>query len=200
MYTLPKLNFDYADLEPIIDARTMEIHHTKHHLGYINKLIAGLEEYPELMKKDINELLRDFKNLPDEVKKTVRNNGGGHANHTLFWSILTPSKQAGPSGDLLLAIENSFGSFGEFKKQFETAAAGQFGSGWGWLIKNDKGDLEIITTANQDSPLMDGLLPILGIDVWEHAYYLNYQNRRPDYLSSIWKIINWEQVDKYFSK
>jgi Fe-Mn family superoxide dismutase len=188
MYTLPKLTFDYADLEPVIDARTMEIHHSKHHQGYVNKLNAGLENYPDLIKKDITDLLRDF------------NNGGGHANHTLFWSILTPKKQAGPSGDLLQAIEKSFGSFDSFKKEFETTTAGQFGSGWGWLIKNDNGELEIISTPNQDSPLMDGLLPILGIDVWEHAYYLNYQNRRPDYLSSIWDIINWEQVNKYFSK
>jgi len=199
MYTLPKLNFDYADLEPIIDARTMEIHHSKHHQGYVNKLNAGLENHPDLIKKDITELLKDFKNLPEEVKKAVRNNGGGHANHTLFWSILTPNKQAGPTGGLLKAIENSFGNFDQFKKEFETKTAGQFGSGWGWLIKNDDGKLEITTTANQDSPLMDGLSPILGIDVWEHAYYLNYQNRRPDYLSSIWDAINWEQVNTYFS-
>lgn len=199
MYTLPKLNFDYADLEPVIDVKTMEIHHSKHHQGYIDKLNAGLEEYPELLKKDVNDLLKDFKNLPSEIKKTVRNHGGGHANHSLFWSILTPKKQAGPSGNLLKEIESSFGNFEEFKKEFETTATGQFGSGWGWLIKNNQGKLQIISTANQDSPLMDGLEPILGIDVWEHAYYLNYQNRRAEYLSSIWSVINWIQVEKYFS-
>jgi superoxide dismutase, Fe-Mn family len=200
MNTLPKLNFEYADLDPIIDARTMEIHHSKHHQGYVDKLNAGLEAHPELKEKKITQLLKDFKNLPDKVKKAVRNNGGGHANHTLFWSILTPKKQTGPSGDLLHAIEGTFGSFANFKKEFETTTAGQFGSGWGWLVKNPKGELKIISTANQDSPLMEGLLPILGVDVWEHAYYLNYQNRRPDYLSSIWDIINWTQVEKYFSK
>jgi superoxide dismutase, Fe-Mn family len=198
MYTLPKLNFEYADLEPIIDAKTMEIHHSKHHQGYVNKLNAALEEYPELLKKDISEVLKDFKNLPDEIKKAVRNNGGGHANHTLFWSILTPNKKSSPSGELLKTIEKTFGSFNEFKQQFETATAQQFGSGWGWLVKTEKDDLKIVTTANQDSPLMDGQTPILGVDVWEHAYYLNYQNRRPEYLSSIWNIINWEQVEEYF--
>lgn len=197
MHTLPKLAYDYNALEPIIDARTMEIHHTKHHQGYVNNLNAALEEHPELLKKDITEILADFKNLPDEIKKAVRNNGGGHANHTLFWSILTPQGNE-PSGELLKAIEKTFGRFSQFKEKFEATAAGQFGSGWGWLVKDSKGDLEIISTPNQDSPIMDGLTPILGIDVWEHAYYLNYQNRRPDYLSSIWKIIDWNKVEEYF--
>jgi len=199
MFTLPKLNYEYSDLEPTIDTKTMEIHHTKHHQGYINKLNAALEEHPELLKKDINEVLVNFKNLPDDIKKAVRNNGGGHSNHTLFWSILSP-KGTEPSGDLLQAINDTFGSLEEFKKQFEEATAGQFGSGWGWLVKTESGDLKIVTTPNQDSPLMDNQTPILGVDVWEHAYYLNYQNRRPDYLSSIWDIINWNQVAKYYEE
>lgn len=199
MFTLPKLNFEYSDLEPTIDAKTMDIHHSKHHQGYINKLNAALEEHPELLKKEINEILLNFKNLPDEIKKAVRNNGGGHSNHTLFWSILSPEKSE-PSGELLNAINDAFGSFIEFKKQFEEATAGQFGSGWGWLIKTENNDLKIVTTPNQDSPLMDNQTPIFGVDVWEHAYYLHYQNRRPDYLSSIWEVINWGKVAEYYGE
>jgi Fe-Mn family superoxide dismutase len=199
MFTLPKLNFEYSDLEPTIDAQTMEIHHTKHHQGYINKLNAALEEHPELLKKEINEILLNFKNLPDEIKKAVRNNGGGHSNHTLFWSILSPQKTE-PSGALLQAINDTFGSFETFKNQFEEATAAQFGSGWGWLVKTENNDLKIVTTPNQDSPLMDNQTPIFGVDVWEHAYYLHYQNRRPDYLSSIWEIINWDQVAEYYGE
>lgn len=197
MHTLPKLSFEYNALEPIIDAKTMEIHHTKHHQGYINKLNVALESHPELLKKDITEILADFKNLPDEIKKAIRNNGGGHANHTLFWSILTPGGSE-LAGELSTAIDEAFGSFDQFKQKFEQTAAGQFGSGWGWLVKNSNGELEVISTPNQDSPIMDGLTPILGVDVWEHAYYLNYQNRRPDYLESIWEIINWKKVNEYF--
>jgi Fe-Mn family superoxide dismutase len=199
MFTLPKLNFEYSDLEPTIDAQTMEIHHTKHHQGYINKLNAALEEHPELLKKEINEILLNFKNLPDEIKKAVRNNGGGHSNHSLFWSILSPQKTE-PSGALLQAINDTFGSFETFKNQFEEATAAQFGSGWGWLVKTENNDLKIVTTPNQDSPLMDNQTPIFGVDVWEHAYYLHYQNRRPDYLSSIWEIINWDQVAEYYGE
>jgi Fe-Mn family superoxide dismutase len=200
MYTLPELNYNYADLEPVIDAQTMEIHHSKHHQGYVTKLNDGLQNHPELLEKDIHDLLTDFKNLPDDVKKTVRNNGGGHANHTLFWSILTPQKQEGPTGELLNKINSTFGSLEDFKKKFEETTAGQFGSGWGWLVQDKQGELQIISTANQDSPLMDGLHPVLGVDVWEHAYYLHYQNRRPEYLSSIWDVINWEQVGKNLKK
>lgn len=199
MFTLPKLNYEYNELEPTIDAQTMEIHHTKHHQGYINKLNAALEQHPELLKKEINEILRNFKNLPDEIKKAVRNNGGGHSNHTLFWSILSPEKTE-PSGELLKAINDSFGSFETFKKQFEEATAAQFGSGWGWLVKTENNHMKIVTTPNQDSPLMDNQTPIFGVDVWEHAYYLNYQNRRPDYLSSIWDIVNWDRVAEYYGE
>ena len=199
MFTLPKLNFEYSDLEPTIDAQTMEIHHSKHHQGYINKLNAALEEHPELLKKEINEILLNFKNLPDDIKKAVRNNGGGHSNHTLFWSILSPEKSE-PSGALLKAINDTFGSFVDFKKQFEEATAAQFGSGWGWLVKTENNDLKIVTTPNQDSPLMDKQTPIFGVDVWEHAYYLHYQNRRPDYLTSIWDVISWDKVAEYYGE
>jgi len=199
MFTLPKLNFEYSDLEPTIDAQTMEIHHSKHHQGYINKLNAALEEHPELLKKEINEILLNFKNLPDDIKKAVRNNGGGHSNHTLFWSILSPEKSE-PSGALLQAINDTFGSFVNFKKQFEEATAAQFGSGWGWLVKTENNDLKIVTTPNQDSPLMDKQTPIFGVDVWEHAYYLHYQNRRPDYLTSIWDVISWDKVAEYYGE
>jgi len=199
MFTLPKLNFEYSDLEPTIDAQTMEIHHSKHHQGYINKLNAALEEHPELLKKEINEILLNFKNLPDDIKKAVRNNGGGHSNHTLFWSILSPDKSE-PSGALLKAINDTFGSFVDFKKQFEEATAAQFGSGWGWLVKTENNDLKIVTTPNQDSPLMDKQTPIFGVDVWEHAYYLHYQNRRPDYLTSIWDVISWDKVAEYYGE
>lgn len=198
MHTLPKLNFEFAALEPTIDARTMEIHYTKHHQAYLDKLNAALEKYEDLQKLTAEELLSDLSKVPAEIRTAVINHGGGHANHSLFWSILSPKPQAEPTGKLLATINSTFGSLAEFKTQFETATAGQFGSGWGWLVKGPTETLKIVTTPNQNSPLSEGLTPILGVDVWEHAYYLNYQNRRPDYLKAIWQVIDWAAVEKRF--
>jgi Fe-Mn family superoxide dismutase len=196
MFTLPELSYSYDSLAPYIDARTMEIHHTKHHQSYIDKLNAALEDHSDLADFSVEELLRDIHTLPESVQKAVQNHGGGHANHTLFWQVLTPSGSAiSEQESLATEIDQTFGSFEAFKEKFVTAAAGQFGSGWGWLVVTVNGDLEIITTANQDSPLMQGKTPIFGVDVWEHAYYLQYQNRRPDYLSAIWNVVNWKAVE-----
>ncbi|HEX7017764.1 MAG TPA: superoxide dismutase [Patescibacteria group bacterium] len=197
MHTLPKLPYDYSALEPAIDAKTMEIHHTKHHQAYIDKLNAALEGHADLQKKSVEELLRDFDSVPEAIKTPVRNHGGGHANHSLFWTILGPDSQGGPQGALAEAIEQKFGSFADFKKEFEAAAAGQFGSGWGWLVV-DNGELELLALPNQDSPLMQGKTPIFGVDVWEHAYYLKYQNKRPDYLAAVWEVVNWGEVGRRF--
>lgn len=199
MHTLPKLNFEFAALEPTIDARTMEIHYSKHHQAYLDKLNAALEKYEDLQKLTAEELLSDLAKVPAEIRPAVINHGGGHANHSLFWSILSPKPQAEPTGELLTAINSTFGSVADFKTQFETATAGQFGSGWGWLVKGPAETLKIVTTPNQNSPLSEGLTPILGVDVWEHAYYLNYQNRRPDYLKAIWQVIDWSAVEKRYA-
>lgn len=196
MFNLPPLNYEYSALEPFIDAKTMEIHHTKHHQGYINKLNAALESHPEIQSKGIVEILKGWANLPDEIKEAVRNNGGGHHNHSLFWSILTPNQPEIPEG-LLKAINSSFGSLESFKEEFTKAASSRFGSGWAWLVV-EEGSLKVISSPNQDSPLMDGLIPVLGLDVWEHAYYLNYQNKRGDYVENFWKIVNWEQVAQHY--
>ncbi len=198
MFTLPKLNYEFSALEPTIDAKTMEIHYSKHHQAYIDKLNAALENHPELQSQSVEELLSDLNKIPSDIKGAVTNHGGGHYNHTLFWSILSPTPQAQPTGLLNEAIERAFGSFAEFKTQFETATAGQFGSGWGWLVKEGE-DVKIVTTPNQNTPLSDSLTPLLGVDVWEHAYYLNYQNRRPDYLKAIWQVIDWKQVEARFN-
>jgi len=196
MFTLPELSYSYDSLAPHIDARTMEIHHTKHHQAYIDKLNAALEEHADLADLTVEQLLRDIRTLPESVQKAVQNHGGGHANHTLFWEILTPGGSAiSEQESLSTEIDQTFGSFEAFKEKFAAAAAGQFGSGWGWLVVTVDGDLEIIATANQDSPLMQGKTPIFGVDVWEHAYYLEYQNRRPDYLSAIWNVVNWKAVE-----
>ncbi len=192
-YTLPKLPYAYDALEPHIDARTMEIHHTKHHQGYVNKVNAALDG-TSLADKPIEEVLKNIDKVPADKKTAVRNNGGGHANHSLFWKIMKPSAGKQPTGDLADALNGAFGSFDDFKTKFSNAAATRFGSGWAWVIVNKSGKLEIISTANQDSPLMDGNTPILGLDVWEHAYYLNYQNRRPDYISAFFNVINWDKV------
>lgn len=192
-YELPKLSYEYSALEPYIDARTMEIHHTKHHQGYITKVNAALEG-TDFASKPIEDVLRAFNDLPADKKGAVQNNGGGHANHSLFWSILTP-KGAEPTGDIKAALERDCGGFQNFKDSFSEAAATRFGSGWAWLVVNN-GKLEVMSTANQDSPLMEGKTPILGLDVWEHAYYLNYQNRRPDYISAFFNIINWDEVNR----
>ena len=194
-YTLPKLGYAYDALEPAIDARTMEIHHTKHHNGYVNNLNAALEKHPEF-NLPLNEMLLDLNKVPEDIRTAVRNNGGGHYNHTLFWEILTPGGANKPSGKLLEAINKAFGSYENFKKLFASAAATRFGSGWAWLLKTDKG-LVITSTPNQDTPLSEGK-PILALDVWEHAYYLKYQNRRPEYIDAFFSVINWDKVNELY--
>ena len=191
-YSLPELPYPYDALEPHIDAKTMEIHHSKHHNGYVTKVnnaIAGTD----LESKSIEELVSDLKAIPEAIRGAVRNNGGGHANHSLFWSVMKQGGGGKPTGDLAAAIDDAFGSFDNFKEQFCTAAQTRFGSGWAWLVVSD-GKLAIESTRNQDNPLMEGRTPILGIDVWEHAYYLNYQNRRPDYVEAFFHVINWHEV------
>ncbi|HKK26438.1 MAG TPA: superoxide dismutase [Gracilimonas sp.] len=192
-YTLPDLPYDYDALEPHIDERTMKIHHTKHHQGYTNKVNAALEGH-DFADLDIEEVLRRIDEVPSEVKQAVINSGGGYANHNLFWTILSPNGGGNPDGELADAINDTFGSLEKFKEEFSAAAGGRFGSGWAWLSVDGSGNLVVHSTANQDSPLMEGYTPIMGIDVWEHAYYLNYQNRRPDYVSAFWNVINWDQV------
>ncbi len=195
-HTLPELPYAYNALEPHVDARTMEIHHQKHHQAYIDKLNAALEKHPELQQKSVEDLLRGINSVPEDIRTAVRNHGGGHANHSLFWPIMSPNGGGEPQGDLADAINSAFGSFSTFKEQFAAAAAGQFGSGWAWLdVKND-GKLHVHATPNQDSPLMEGHTPILGLDVWEHAYYLNYQNKRAAYIDAWWNVVNWEQVSQ----
>jgi len=198
MYSLPELPYQYTDLEPVIDAQTMEIHHSKHHQGYVDKLNAALQSHEDLFEKSVEELVASVNELPDDVRSAVQKFGGGHVNHSLFWSVLSPEKQDGPSGELAAAIEAKFGSVEDFKTEFASTAGSQFGSGWGWLVVNQAGELEILSTPNQDSPLMMGKTPIFGVDVWEHAYYLHYQNRRADYLGKIWDVVNWEQVAELF--
>lgn len=196
-YTLPDLPYDYNALEPSIDAKTMEIHHTKHHQGYTNKLNAALEGH-EFADLNIEEVLRRIDELPENKRQAVINNGGGYANHNLFWTIMSPDGGGNPDGDLAQAIDDTFGSFDSFKEEFENAAATRFGSGWAWLSVDGSGNLKVHSTANQDSPYMDGLTPVLGLDVWEHAYYLNYQNRRPDYISAFWNVVNWDEVSRRY--
>jgi Fe-Mn family superoxide dismutase len=202
-YELPGLNYDYNALEPHIDARTMEIHHTKHHNGYVTKVNKALEGHDALAAKSVEDLISDLAAVPEDIRTAVRNNGGGHANHSLFWSVMGPNKGGTPSGALGDAIASAFGSFDGFKEKFGNAAATRFGSGWAWLGVKDDGSLCVCSTPNQDSPLMKGVVdctcrPILGLDVWEHAYYLNYQNRRPDYISAWWNVVDWDAVAKRF--
>lgn len=197
MYKLPKMPYAYNALEPAIDAKTMEIHHTKHHNAYVNNLNQALQKHPNL-KISLNEMLTDLTTVPEDIRTAVRNNGGGHYNHSLFWEILTPGGAKEPKGELLKAIEDSFGSYQEFKTQFETAAKTRFGSGWAWLLQTKDG-LKVTSTANQDTPLNEGK-PILALDVWEHAYYLNYQNRRPDYVEAFFSVINWDVVLEKFKQ
>ena len=198
-HELPRLPYGYDELEPHIDARTMEIHYTKHHQGYVNNLNAALEKHPELEKKSVEELLKDLNAIPEDIRTAVRNNGGGHANHSMFWPIMSPDGGGEPEGKLADAINSSFGSFSDFKDQFSKAASGRFGSGWAWLCVDRGGKLTITSTPNQDNPVSDGLRPVLGLDVWEHAYYLKYQNRRPEYISAWWNVVNWKQVAKNYS-
>ncbi|WP_017651914.1 superoxide dismutase [Fortiea contorta] len=193
---LPPLPYPYEALEPHIDAKTMQFHHDKHHAAYIKNLNAALDKHPELKNRSVEELLRKLDRVPEDIRKTVRNNGGGHVNHTMFWEIMKPNGGGEPTGEIANAINQNFGSFAAFKKQFNEAGASRFGSGWVWLVRNKNGKLEVTSTANQDSPLTEGKYPILGNDVWEHAYYLNYQNRRADYLDAWWNVVNWEEINK----
>jgi len=197
-HQLPDLPYDFNALEPHIDTQTMQIHHGKHHAGYVKKLNAALEGHGDLASKPVEELIADLGALPEAIRTAVRNNGGGHANHSLFWQVMGPGGGGQPSGDLADAIKSAFGSFAGFQEKFEAAGGGRFGSGWAWLVKSG-GGLAITSTANQDSPLSDGKTPILGVDVWEHAYYLKYQNRRPDYLKAWWNVVHWDEVAKRFA-
>ena len=194
-HELPDLPYGFDALEPHIDARTMEIHHGKHHAAYVSNLNTALESHPELFARSLEGLLRGLADVPPDIRTAVRNNGGGHANHSLFWPLLSGSGGGDPVGELASAIASSFGSAEAFKDQFSTAAKTRFGSGWAWLSLTSSGSLEVSSTANQDTPLMDGSTPIIGLDVWEHAYYLKYQNRRPDYVSAFWHVIDWEQAN-----
>ena len=199
-FQLPDLGYAFNALEPNIDAKTMEIHHDKHHGGYTNNLNAALDKHPELQGKSIEELLGSIKSIPDDIRTAVQNNGGGYANHSLFWKVIAPGSGEGAiSSDLQSAISAKFGGLDAFKEKFASTAATRFGSGWAWLVVKKDGSVDVYSTANQDSPLMEGDTPILGLDVWEHAYYLNYQNRRPDYIKAFWNIVNWGQVSKNFA-
>ena len=200
--TLPALPYDFAALEPHIDAKTMEIHHGKHHQTYVTNLNTALDKAPELKDKSLDDLLKNVNKVPESIRTAVRNNGGGHWNHSLFWVLMAPKAGGEPSGALAKAIDDSFGSFAKFKEQFAAAGTGRFGSGWAWLLR-DGAKLSITSTPNQDNPLMEGKAPkdvLLGLDVWEHAYYLKYQNRRPDYITAWWNVVNWPEVAKRFGK
>jgi len=199
-FTLPPLPYDYKALEPHIDEQTMRLHHDKHHAAYVNNLNAALDAHADLQNKPIEELLAGVDRLPEAIRAPVRNNGGGHANHTMFWEMMAPGGAKEPGGDLADAISSSFGGFAQFKEQFAKACTGRFGSGWGWLVTDKGGKLTIESTPNQDTPLMTGKLPVLGCDVWEHAYYLKYQNRRPDYVAAWWNVVNWTDVARRFEK
>jgi len=195
--TLPPLPYDFGALEPTIDTQTMQIHHGKHHQAYVNNLNAALDKHPDLHKRTLEDLLRQIASVPEDIRTAVRNNGGGHANHSMFWLIMGPKAGGPPTGDIANAIDAAFGGFDKFKEEFKKAAVGRFGSGWAWLAVSG-GKLEIYSTANQDSPLMEGKTPVLGLDVWEHAYYLKYQNRRPDYIAAWWTVVNWPEVAKRY--
>jgi superoxide dismutase, Fe-Mn family len=194
-FQLPPLPYAFDALEPTIDAKTMEIHHGKHHQAYVTNLNAALEKHPELQSKTVEELVSGISSVPEDIRTAVRNNGGGHINHTMFWQIMAPNAGGAPTGAIADAITSTFGSFDAFKDQMNKGGAGRFGSGWVWLVSNG-GKLAVESTANQDSPLMEGKKPIFGIDVWEHAYYLKYQNRRPDYLGAWWNVVNWAEINK----
>lgn len=199
-HELPALPYAFDALEPYIDAQTMQIHHDKHHAAYVNNLNAALESADASLRSlDVEELLRRIDQVPESIRTAVRNNGGGHANHSLFWQIMAPNAGGTPSGEVASAITSTFGSFDRFKETFTKAALGRFGSGWAWLVLKD-GKLDVYSTANQDSPLMEGHVPLLGLDVWEHAYYLKYQNRRPEYVENWWNVVNWAEVNRRFLK
>ncbi|MEO8483586.1 MAG: superoxide dismutase [Acidobacteriota bacterium] len=194
-HQLPSLPYDATALEPHIDAQTMQIHHGKHHAAYVNNLNAALEKHPSLQEKSAEDLIKNLAAVPDDIRTAVRNNGGGHVNHSMFWQIMGPGKGGAPTGAIAEVISASFGGFDSFKEQMNKAGVGRFGSGWAWLV-DAGGKLAIESSANQDNPMMEGKRPIFGIDVWEHAYYLKYQNRRPDYLAAWWNVINWDEVNK----
>ena len=197
-YELPPLPYPFDALEPQIDAKTMEIHHDKHHQAYVTNANNALKDYPELASKPVDELIANLSAVPEAIRGPVRNNAGGHSNHSFFWKILGPNAGGEPKGKLAEAINSTFGGFEQFKEKIQAAGAGRFGSGWAWLVVNKEGKLEVISTPNQDSPIMDRLKPVFGVDVWEHAYYLKYQNRRPDYLKAIWAVVNWDVVGQYY--
>jgi superoxide dismutase, Fe-Mn family len=199
MFELPALPYAYEALEPTIDTKTMQIHHDKHHLAYVNNLNAALKDTPEYFEKSIEEIVANLNSVPEGIRAAVRNNGGGHLNHTLFWEIMTPGGPEAPTGALADAITAAFGDLDTLKSKVNEAGTKRFGSGWAWLVTDKTGTLSVVSTANQDNPLTDGLTPILGIDVWEHAYYLNYQNRRPDYLTSWWAVVNWDKVAELYA-
>ncbi len=201
MHELPKLPYGYDALEPYIDAKTMEIHYGKHHQAYVNKLNEALGKHPDLAEKPLTELLADLNAVPEDIRLAVRNNGGGHLNHSMFWTLMAPAGQGGggeAQSELAAAIASVFGDSAKFKEEFGKAAASRFGSGWAWLVLGKDGKLAIISTANQDNPVSEGLRPVLGLDVWEHAYYLKYQNRRPEYIDAWWNLVNWTQVEENF--
>jgi Fe-Mn family superoxide dismutase len=197
-YELPPLPYPFNALEPHIDAKTMEIHHDKHHQAYITNANNALKDHPDLASKPVDELLANLSAVPESIRTVVRNNAGGHSNHSFFWKILAPHGGGQPKGKLAEAINSTFGSFDQFKEKLNAAGAGRFGSGWAWLVVNKEGKLEIVSTPNQDTPISEGLKPVLGVDVWEHAYYLLYQNRRPDYLKAWWNVVNWDQAEKNY--
>jgi Fe-Mn family superoxide dismutase len=199
-HKLPALKYDYNALEPHIDKMTMEIHHTKHHQAYVDNLNKALEGYENYQDLEIWQLIADLNSLPEEIKTAVRNNGGGHLNHMIFWDTMSPNGGGNPTGQLADRMKEDFSSFENFKNEFKKAALGRFGSGWAWLIKNENGKLEITSTANQDNPVTDGKKPLLGIDVWEHAYYLKYQNRRADYIDSWFNVVDWDKVEEAYNK
>jgi Fe-Mn family superoxide dismutase len=199
-HEVPALPYAYNALEPYIDEQTMHLHHDKHHTAYVSKLNAAIEKHPELGSKSPEDLLRNLNSVPEDVRTAVRNNGGGHVNHTMFWQIMGPKKGGNPNGAIADAINKTFGSFDAFKEKFETAGANQFGSGWAWLVKTRSGEFKVTSTPNQDNPISNGDFPIVGNDVWEHAYYLKYQNRRPDYLKAWWNVVNWDEVNKRLSQ
>jgi Fe-Mn family superoxide dismutase len=199
-FTLPKLDYGYNALEPYFDARTMEIHHSKHHQTYVNKLNEALDKAPEFKSKSLEELLTGLDKLPDTVRTAVRNMGGGHYAHTMFWQVIGPPAGTKPSGDLAGAIDRTWGSFDKFKETFSAVAAGHFASGWAWLVADNANKLSIVSTPNQDIPITQGLYPLYVLDVWEHAYYLKWQNRRPDFIAESWSVVNWEAVSERFAK
>jgi superoxide dismutase, Fe-Mn family len=199
-FMLPPLPYAYNALEPHIDAETMKFHHDKHHAAYIKKLNEAVNKYPELKQKSVEDLVKNVDTLPEDVRKTIRNNGGGHLNHTMFWEIMSPKGGGQPTGAIAEAITKSFGSFSAFQEQFNEAGKNRFGSGWAWLVMDGNRQLKVTSTANQDSPLIEGLFPIMGNDVWEHAYYLKYRNKRDEYLKQWWNVVNWEEINKRYQK